>query len=295
MKKKKKITPYRILYAVVRRLSFLIKDDKTFVSLIYFCKLHKRLNLKNPKTYNEKLQWLKLYNRKPEYTQLVDKYEVKEYVAKIIGKEHIIPTIGVWEKAEDIDFKSLPQQFVLKTTHDSGGLYICKDKKQINVDEIKRKMTKALKRNFYRIHREYPYKDVKRRIIAEQFMIDDSGKGLRDYKFFCFDGEPKIMFVATDRPTDTRFDFFDMDFNHLPITQGHPQATKTIAKPKGFEEMKEMATILSKDIPHVRVDFYDINGKVYFGEMTFFHYSGLVPFVPEKWDLIIGNWLQLPL
>ena len=294
MKKKKKITPYRILYAVVRRLSFLIKDDKTFVSLIYFCKLHKRLNLKNPKTYNEKLQWLKLYNRRPEYTQLVDKYEVKEYVANIIGKEHIIPTIGVWEKAEDIDFKSLPQQFVLKTTHDSGGLYICKDKKQINVDEIKRKMTKALKRDFYRIHREYPYKDVKRRIIAEQFMIDDSGKGLRDYKFFCFDGEPKIMFVATDRPTDTRFDFFDMDFNHLPITQGHPQATKTIVKPKGFDEMKKMAALLSKNMPHVRVDFYDINGKVYFGEMTFFHYSGIVPFVPSKWDEIIGSWIKLP-
>ena len=297
MKKKKKITPYRILYAVVRRLSFLIKDDKTFVSLIYFCKLHKRLNLKNPKTYNEKLQWLKLYNRKPEYTQLVDKYEVKEYVANIIGKEHIIPTIGVWEKAEDIDFKSLPQQFVLKTTHDSGGLYICKDKKQINVDEIKRKMTKALKRDFYRIHREYPYKDVKRRIIAEQFMIDDSGKGLRDYKFFCFDGEPKIMFVATDRPTDTRFDFFDMDFNHLQLTNHwHPNNEYEVPhKPQNFEKMKELIGILAKDIPHVRVDFYEVNGQILFGEMTFFDQGGFLKLHPSSWENEWGDLIKLPL
>lgn len=295
MHKKNKITPYRLLYAIVRRISFLIIDDKIFVSLIYLCKLHKRLNLKNPKTYNEKLQWLKLYYRKPEYTKLVDKYEVKEYVANIIGKEHVIPTIGMWEKAEEIDFRSLPNQFVLKTTHDSGGLYVCKDKSRINEDEIIKIMAKSLKRNYYRLHREYPYKNVKRRIIAEEFMNDDSGKGLRDYKFFCFDGEPKIMFVATDRPHDTRFDFFDMDFNHLPITQGHPQAIKPIGKPKGFDEMKKMAALLSKDMPHVRVDFYDINGKVYFGELTFFHYSGIVPFVPEEWDETIGNWLKLPI
>lgn len=299
MKKKKSIIdflkdPYKLLYAILKRASFLITNDELYIKLAYFARMHKPLSLRNPQTYNEKLQWLKLYNRKTEYTELVDKYEVKNYVAKIIGPEHIIPTIGVWDKADDIDFKSLPQQFVLKTTHDSGGLYICKDKKQINVDEIRSKMTKALKRNYFRLHREYPYKNVKRRIIAEPFMIDDSGKGLKDYKFFCFNGEPKVMFIATDRPTDTRFDFFDMDFNHLPIKQGHPQATKPITRPKGFEEMKKMATILSKGIPHVRVDFYDINGKVYFGEMTFFHYSGLVPFVPEKWDLIIGNWLQLP-
>jgi hypothetical protein len=235
-----------------------------------------------------------LYDRKPIYTKLVDKYEVKDYVANIIGNEHIIPTIGMWEKAEDIDFQSLPNQFVLKTTHDSGGLYVCKDKSQINENEVKAIMAQSLKRNYYLLHREYPYKNVKRRIIAEEFMNDDSGKGLRDYKFFCFDGEPKLMFVATDRPVDTRFDFFDMDFNHLPITQGHPQATKPIAKPKGFEEMKKMAAQLSKNMPHVRVDFYDINGKVYFGELTFYHYSGIVPFVPEEWDKKLGDMIVLP-
>ncbi|MBQ6062288.1 MAG: glycosyl transferase [Prevotella sp.] len=295
MSKKGLSDPYQLLYAIVKRLSFLIKDDKTFVRLIYYCRLHKRLNLKNPSTYNEKLQWLKLYDKRPEYTKLVDKYKVKDHVAHIIGKEHIIPTIGVWERAEDIDFNQLPNQFVLKTTHDSGGLYICKDKSQMNENEIRAKMAKSLKRNYFRIHREYPYKNVKRRVIAEPFMIDDSGKGLKDYKFFCFDGVPKMMFVATDRPIDTRFDFFDMDFNHLPIRQGHPQATKPIEKPKGFAEMKKLASILSQGFPHVRIDFYDINGQIYFGEYTFFHYSGLVPFHPEEWDTILGSWLQLPL
>ena len=286
--------PYDLLYAIVTRISFLIKSDKVYIYLIYLCRLHKRLNLKNPQTYNEKIQWLKLYDRKPIYTKLVDKYEVKDYVANIIGNDHIIPTIGMWEKAEDIDFQSLPNQFVLKTTHDSGGLYVCKDKSQINENEVKAIMAQSLKRNYYLLHREYPYKKVKRRIIAEEFMNDDSGKGLRDYKFFCFDGEPKLMFVATDRPVDTRFDFFDMDFNHLDITQGHPQATKPIAKPKGFEEMKRMAAQLSKNMPHVRVDFYDINGKVYFGELTFYHYSGIVPFVPEEWDKKLGDMIVLP-
>lgn len=290
----KKYNAYNILNALVRRISFLLTNDKLYIRLIFYSRMHKHLDLKDPQTYNEKLQWLKLYDKRPEYTKLVDKYEVKDFVANIIGNEHIIPTIGVWEKAEDIDFSKLPNQFVLKTTHDSGGLFICKDKTQIDEKGIKNKMAKSLKRNYYRIHREYPYKNVKRRIIAETFMIDDSGKGLKDYKFFCFDGVPKIMFVATDRPVDTRFDFFDMDFNHLPIRQGHPQATKPIEKPKGFEEMKRLASELSQGFPHVRIDFYDINGQVYFGEYTFFHYSGFVRFIPDKWDSIIGSWLHLP-
>ncbi len=286
---------YNILNAIIRRISFIFINDKLYIRLIYFSRMHKYLNLNNPQTYNEKLQWLKLYDKKSEYTKLVDKYEVKDYVAGIIGKEHVIPTIGVWDNAEEIEFKTLPNQFVLKTTHDSGGLFICKDKATINEKLIKEKMSKSLKRNYFQLHREYPYKNVKRRIIAEEFMIDDSGKGLKDYKFFCFDGVPKIMFVATDRPIDTRFDFFDMDFNHLPIKQGHPQATRPIVKPKGFEEMKKLATELSQGFPHVRVDFYDINGQIYFGEYTFFHYSGFVPFYPEEWDSILGSWLQLPL
>ena len=286
--------PYWALSVILRKLSPLIKNDKSFIQMEYYLGMHKRLNLDNPQTYNEKLQWLKLHAKREDYTRLVDKYEVKEYVARILGDDYLIPTLGVWDKFEDIDFKQLPDQFVLKCTHDSGGLVICKDKSKLDLAKAKRKITKSLKHNFYWEHREYPYKDVKPRIIAEKYMVDESGTELKDYKFFCFDGQPKMLFIATDRPFDTRFDFYDIDFNHLPFEQGHPLATKKIVKPKGFDEMVRLAAFLSQGMPHVRVDFYDINGKIYFGEFTFFHFSGNVPFKPEEWDYKIGQWLNLP-
>ena len=226
---------------------------------------------------------------------MVDKYEAKEYVKKIIGEEYIIPTLGVWDNFDEIDFDKLPNQFVLKTTHDSGGIVVCKDKTKLDLNVARKKLEKSLQHNFFYEHREYPYKDVKPRIIAEKFMVDESGTELKDYKFFCFDGIVKMLFVATDRPFDTRFDFYDMDFKHLPFKQGHPLATKEIRKPNGFEEMKRIASTLSKGIPHVRVDLYDINGKIYFGELTFFHFSGNVPFEPKEWDYKIGEWLKLPM
>lgn len=280
---------------VLRQVSPLIKNDELYIKLEYFFGMKKFLNLENPQTFNEKLQWLKLYAKKKEYTNLVDKYEAKNHVAKILGKDHIIPTLGVWDRFEDIDFEKLPNQFVLKCTHDSGGLVICKDKTQLNIKKARKKINKSLKKNFYLEHREYPYKDVRPRIIAETYMVDESGIELKDYKFFCFDGEPRMLFVATDRPYDTRFDFFDTEFNHLPFKQGHPLATKKIVKPKGFDEMLRFAALLSKDMPHVRIDLYDINGKIYFGEYTFFHFSGNVPFEPEEWDYKVGQWLNLPI
>ena len=170
-----------------------------------------------------------------------------------------------------------------------------KDKSKMDIGKVRQKIEKSLKNNFFYQHREYPYKHIKPRIIAEKYMVDESGTELKDYKFFCFDGEPKMLFVATDRPFDTRFDFFDMEWNHLPFKQRHPLATKEIKKPKGFEQMKEIARKLSKGIPHVRVDLYDINGQIYFGELTFFHFSGNVPFEPEEWDYKIGEWLKLPI
>ena len=254
------------------------------------------MNLDNPKTYNEKLQWLKLYYRNPEYTPMVDKAEAKQYVSSIIGEEHIIPTLAVYDKVEDIDFDSLPNQFVLKCTHDSGGIVICTDKNKLDKKEAIKKLRKGLKKNYYYRNREWPYKNVKPRIIAEQYMSDAEGE-LKDYKFFCFNGVPEFMFIASDRfnkQEDTKFDFFDMDFNHLPFTNGHPNATKQIEKPAGFEEMKRLAAILSKDMPHVRVDFYDINGKIYFGELTFFHWSGFTPFRPIEWDYKFGEKIILP-
>lgn len=271
-------------------------SDEKYLKLRYKCIMGKELNLENPITYNEKLQWLKLYDRKPEYTKMVDKYEAKKYVSDIIGDEYIIPTLGVWENAEDIDFDALPNEFVLKCTHDSGGMVICNDKSQLDIQSTKATLNHFLNRNFYSLHREWPYKNVKPRIIAEKYMVDESGYELKDYKFFCFDGRVQAMFIATDRneKTETCFDFFDRDFNHMPVVNGHPNTKKELKKPQGFEKMIELAEKLSIGIPQVRIDFYDINGKVYFGEMTFFHWSGLKKFEPEKYDKIFGDWITLP-
>ncbi len=263
---------------------------------------HKRmgyeLNLLNPQTYNEKLQWMKLYDHNPLYTKLVDKYEVKQYVSESIGSQYIIPTIAVWDSVCDIDFDMLPNQFVLKCTHDSGGLVICKDKTSFDISNAKKILRKSLRRNFYYMGFEWPYKDVKPRIIAEIYMEDSTVKELRDYKFFCFDGKVKALFIATERQkegVDVKFDFFDENFNHLALKQGHENARKVPEKPICFEEMKTLASILSKNLPHVRVDFYEVDGKIYFGEMTFFHHGGWTPFEPKEWDIIFGNWLNIPL
>lgn len=288
-----------ILNRICRKLLLVFAwfiPDKLFLKIRFRLLTGYRLNIDNPQTYNEKLQWLKLYYRNPEYTPMVDKYEAKGYVSKIIGEDHIIPTLAVYNRVEDIDYDSLPNQFVLKCTHDSGGIVICTDKSILNRKEAAKKLHKGLKKNYYYRNREWPYKNVKPRVIAEQYMSDADGE-LKDYKFFCFDGVPEYMFVASDRfnkQEDTKFDFFDMDFNHLPFTNGHPNATKHIDKPADFDEMKRLAAILSKDMPHVRVDFYDINGKIYFGELTFFHWSGFTPFRPIEWDYKFGEKLLLP-
>jgi glycosyltransferase len=254
----------------------------------------KECNFDNPQTYSEKLQWLKIYDRNPLYTQLVDKYEVRKFIEERIGSEHLIPCLGVWDHFDEIDFNKLPNQFVLKCTHDSGGLIICKDKSTLDLKQARKKIEHCLKRNYFLNHREWPYKDVKPRIIAEEYTVDESGYELKDYKIFCFNGEPKAMFIATDRGTDTKFDFFDTEFHHLPFTNGHPNADKEIKKPENFDEMLRIAGILSKGMPEVRVDLYNVNGKILFGEMTFFHWSGLMPFEPEEWDYKFGSWIELP-
>ena len=271
-------------------------SDERFLKTVYKLHFGKELDLENPRTFNEKLQWLKLYDRKPEYTRMVDKFGAKEYVAEKIGEEYIIPTLGVWDKFEDIDFDSLPDSFVLKCTHDSGGLVICKDKSKLDLKSAEKKLKKFLKRKYFYIWREWPYKNVKPRIIAEKYMEDEKTAELRDYKFFCFNGEAKLLFIATDRQTageETKFDFFDMEFNHLPFTNGHPNAEQPPEKPLCFAEMRELAEKLSAGIPHLRVDFYEVNGKVYFGELTFSHWSGMTPFEPEEWDGKLGSWIDL--
>lgn len=437
--------PNQFCNVLLNHVAPLIRSDKMYLKLKWKLRMDYPLNLENPQTFNEKLQWLKLYDRRPEYTQMVDKVEAKKYVANIIGKEHIIPTLAVYDSAEDIDFDALPNQFVLKCTHDSGGIVVCRDKSKLDREAAIKELSRGLKVNYFFQNREWPYKNVKPRIIAEQYMSNDVGEDLADfkvhnfngvpevilvcrdryketgltedffnskwehldisrpdhpwasspiecpkeleemlrlseqlakdipfvrtdfytidhkvyfgeitfypssgmkafvpdvwdrtfgdwvklpsgggnlllikdnmvflikeekvnadeeelsdYKFFCFDGKPEYMFIATDRfnkDEETKFDFFDMDFNHLPFTNGHPNATRKIEKPRGFDKMKQLATKLSKGIPQVRIDFYDVNGHVYFGEMTFFHWSGMVPFEPQKWDEIFGQWITLP-
>ena len=271
--------------------------DKMYLKLLYRMYLGRKLDLNNPKSFNEKLQWLKLYDKKPEYTKYVDKYEVKKYIADTIGEQYVIPTLGVWDSVEEIDFESLPEQFVLKCNHDSGSTVICKNKNEFDIEAAKSKLKNKLKTNMFWLGRAWPYKNVKARIIAETYMEDSETSELRDYKFFCFNGEPKALFIASERQVageETKFDFFDMEYNHLPITNGHPNADVLPEKPKCFDEMRQLSEKLSAGIPHVRVDFYEVNGKVYFGELTFFHWSGLVPFEPEEWDYKFGDWIELP-
>lgn len=272
-----------------------IVPDKAYIQMYYFAHFKRFCNLRNPETYNEKLNWLKLHDRNEEYTKLVDKYEVKEYIASIIGEDYIIPTLGVWNHFDDIDFEKLPNQFVLKCTHDSEGLVIVKDKSKLDKVAAKEKIEAALKQNFYYIGREWPYKNVKPRIIAEKYMEDHVDGELRDYKFFCFDGQPKAMFIASDRASDhVKFDYFDLEFNHLDIKQKYPHAQNTLRKPETFDKMIEFSKILSKGFPHVRVDFYEVDGRLYFGELTFYHFSGFMPFEPSKWDKTFGDWIHLP-
>lgn len=271
-------------------------DDVEFLSKVFKKQMGYDLNIENPKTYHEKLQWLKLYDRNPAYTQMVDKYAVKKYIEEKVGKEYVVPTLGVYDTFDDIEFEKLPEQFVLKCTHDSGSIVKCRDKNCFDKEKAREILERRLHINYYWSGREWSYKNVKPRIIAEKYLEDDIDEELRDYKFFMFNGEMKCMFIVTDRNKgfeETRYDFYDEEFNHLNLTCLHPNATVPPHKPKKYEEMCELAQKLSKDIPHVRVDFYEVNGQVYFGEMTFYHDSGWVHFEPHKWDRIFGDWIDL--
>lgn len=293
--------PYKLLFGIVSRSGGLAKmiPDEKYIRLEYRSYFGKKLDLDNPKTFDEKLQWLKLYNRNPLYTQLVDKCEVKSYVGKMIGQEYIIPTFGVWDSFDEIDFDSLPNRFVLKCTHDSGGIVICKDKGSLDIEKVRNKLTRSLKNNFYWQGREWPYKNVKPRILAEQYMEDSTDKELRDYKIYCFNGKVHATLLASNRMNESHemtFDYFDKEFNHLKLTNHwHPNASEVPHKPQNYEQMQELAQILSKGFPHVRVDFYEVNGKIYFGELTFFDMSGFLILHPDDWNIEWGELIDLSL
>lgn len=255
------------------------------------------LDLKHPKTFNEKLQWLKLHDRNPLYTTLVDKYEAKKWVAEKIGEQYIIPTLAVYDSVDEIKLEDLPDQFVLKCTHDSGSIVICKDKSLFDWDIAKAKLQYGLDHNYYWYFREWPYKNVKPRVIAEPYVEDKRTHTLPDYKFYCFDGKVKALLIVTNRfiGKDTHYDFFDADFHHLKMCRGtHSYSDILPDKPSLYDKMNELAAILSQGMPHVRCDFYQLNEKLYWGEMTFFPNAGIVPFDPMTFDELWGDYIELP-
>lgn len=290
--------PNHFLLAVLIRIAPII-PDKTYLKLLFRLRMGYRLNLDTPQTFSEKLQWLKLYNRKPEYTQMVDKVGAKEYVASIIGEEYIIPTIGVWDKFDDIDFDKLPNQFVLKTTHGGGstGVVICKNKSTFDIVAAKQKLNRSLKSDIYTLLREWPYKNVRRRIIAEKFLSDNTHADLPDYKFYCFNGEPKYCQVIRGRNELETIDFYDMEWNHMPFVGLNPVAKNgntPVARPLHLDNMIAVCKKLAKDTPFSRIDLYVINNKEYFGEITFYPMSGLGEFRPKEWNVKLGEWIKLP-
>lgn len=279
-------------------LSFL--PSNIYLRLYYTAMTGRVLHLKNPKTYNEKLQWLKLHNQRAEYTELSDKIAVREHVEKELGVGYTFPILGVWTSADEIDFSKLPNEFVLKCNHDSGSVRIIRDKSSLTqeeIAEIRRYYKKRLKRNFYYAGREYPYKNIPRKVFAEQLMKpkDPKAISINDYKFFCFNGEPKLLLVVSGRNSGNHFeDYFDMEFNHLPeVKAGWKPSATPPKKPECFEEMKHMARALSKGICQVRMDFYEIDGRPYFGEYTFFSGGGNELFYPEEWEQTMGDWIKL--
>lgn len=270
--------------------------DEMYIKIRYKLFTACWLNLENPQSFNEKLQWLKLHDRKPLYTQLVDKYAVRQYIAEKIGEEYLIPLVGgPWKSADEIDFDALPEQFVLKCNHDSGGVIVCRDKSKLDVDATRKSLNKRLGRNFYWLTREWPYKDVQPCIFAEKYM-EDENEELQDYKFFCFNGRPKLLYVCTERNTERGLHttYYDLNWKKLPIKRDYPASEEELVKPSCFDEMIEAAKKLAAISPFVRIDLYDIQGKPCFGEFTLYPDSGMRLLEPSEWNEKLGSWIMLP-
>lgn len=273
-----------------------LSSDKKFLKMDFMHKMGEKLDLENPQSFNEKIQWLKLYYRNPILTAMVDKVEVKKYVGKKIGKEYIIPTLGVWDSFDEIDFGELPKQFVLKTNHDYAGVVICHDKEKFDFNLAKRKIDKHLGRNFFYVGREWAYKDVRPKVLAETYIGGLENADVKDYKFYCFDGKPMILLISSGRQknrNEMKWNFYDIDFNLLDITKSDRLTDDDIERPDNFQSMVDLATVLSKGLPFVRADFYNIGGKIYFGELTFYPGAGYGKFEPEEWDYKLGSYLDL--
>ncbi|MFV8808138.1 ATP-grasp fold amidoligase family protein [Aerococcus urinaeequi] len=288
--------PEEILYFLFNRKVFNKISDEKYLKFKFRVLMGENLNLKNPKTFNQKLQWLKLYDRKPIYTKLVNKYEAREIISDTIGREYLVPILGVYNNPSEIDYENLPQKFVVKPTHTSGDVYICTDKDLLDISKLESEIGKWMERDYYLIHREWPYKDSKRLIIIEQYLEDSEGS-LKDYKLMCFNGKVEMTLVVSDRDKgiNKKMDFFDNNWVKLPIKRVYSNSEQEIPKPKNFEKMIELAEKLAKNIPFVRVDFYEVNNQLIFGEMTFYPGAGFEKFFPKNADQILGDLLMLPM
>lgn len=270
-------------------------NDKKYLKMRYKYKTGKKLDLVHPVLFNEKLQWLKLYDRNPLYSQMVDKYEAKKYISETVGDKYVIPTIGIYNSFDEIDFNKLPKRFVMKCTHNSGGVIICEDKTNFNIEEARKKINKLLKRDHYLGGREWPYKNVKPRIIIEELLKNNDKSEVIEYNFFCFNGMPKIVMTCHGDKRVKRYnDFYDMNFKKLNLKCNYDNSDIVDKKPSNYEEMKQISSKLSKNIPHLRVDLYLCNGKIYVGELTFFHWGGFGKFEPEEWNKKLGDMIDLP-
>lgn len=286
-----------LLSKLLRHGAFDGMSDETFLRFYYPLVMGSRLELEHPRSYSEKLQWLKLHDRRDIYTDMVDKVSAKEFIADRVGREHVIPTLGVWEHFDEIDFERLPDSFVLKCSHDSGGMVKCESKASFQTEAARSLLESRLSKSYYLRFREWPYKNVRPRLLAETYLVEDPAVGpapLCDYKFFCFNGEPRLMYISRDRGSDPRTAFFDMDFQALPLRMKDPPPDVLPDKPPCFDEMRAMARVLSFGVPALRVDFYYVDHTVYVGELTFFHNAGFVSISPPEWNMILGDWLVLP-
>lgn len=292
--------PKLVLQAVGQYGIYNWMPDEAYLKFMYSLKMGKKLNLDNPQTFNEKLQWLKLHNRRSEYTMMVDKYAVREYIKEKLGEEYLIPLLGVWDDPDKIDFDKLPNQFVLKCNHNSGvGMCICKDKSKLDIETVRKKLKKGLKEDYYLHAREWPYKDVPRKIIAEKYMVDNSDSsrmGLIDYKFYCFNGQVEYLYVSQglDNHVTAKISFVTTNWEIAPFKRSDYDSFKILPpKPTMMNEMMEIANQLASGIPFIRVDLYEINGKIYFGELTFFPGGGFTALEPDEWDYTLGELIDL--
>src|SRR3990170_1687227 len=279
---------------VIKKGIFGFLPDKLFITLDYFITYRRMPNLHNPKTISEKTQWIKIYGGLEKYTEYTDKLKVRDFIRKTIGKEHLVPLIGAWKKFEDIPFDKLPCQFVLKATHGSAYVFICKDKSLLDKNLLKKTVTKWMQENFYKITREIQYKRCEPMIICEKYLEDESG-GLTDYKIYCSHGKPHIVEVIWDRFTEHKCDnFLNLNWEKLPISYPeHPSSKETIKRPENLEEMLDIAKKLSIHFPFVRVDLYSVKNKIYFGELTFTPDNGLGVFEPPNAYYQLGELIDL--